>query len=183
MTGIIKVDTIQNNGGTTGLTIDSGGDVTVSEMSCDQWRLTANFSSTNATLTGWERPDDSYSNYINGLSESSGVFTFSKTGLYMVYCHFMAQNQSGSADGSMGLELRVSTDSGSTYDAAALSYVGDTDTGNNNGTSLHYLLNVTDASTFRVLLETKSLNSGSFILGNTTTNLTAITFVKLAPAQ
>lgn len=181
MTSVIKVDTIQSSGGTTGLTIDSGGDVTVSEMSCDQWRLTANFDTTNTTLTGWERPDDSYSSYINGLSESSGVFTFSKTGLYMVYCHFMAQAVSN--DGSMGLELRVSTDSGSTYDAAALSYVGDTDTGNNNGTAFHYLLNVTDASTFRVLLETKSLTTGSFILGNTTANLTAITFVKLAPAQ
>ena len=32
MTSVIKVDTIQSSGGTTGLTIDSGGDVTVSEI-------------------------------------------------------------------------------------------------------------------------------------------------------
>ena len=31
MTGIIKVDTIQNNGGTTGLTIDSSGRVNLAK--------------------------------------------------------------------------------------------------------------------------------------------------------
>lgn len=177
----IRVDTIQSSGGDTGLTIASGGDVTISEMSCDSWRLTSNFDTNNGTLSAWERPDDGYGSYINGLTVSSGVFTFTKTGLYRVDCHFMAQG--GSVDGSMGVQMNVSTDGGSTYDSAAYSYVGDTDYGNNNGTAFFYLLNVTNISNFRVYFKAVSLGSGSYILGNSNTNVTAVHFVKLAPAQ
>ena len=143
--------------------------------------MTGNFSTSGVTLTGWERPDDGVGSYINGLTESSGVFTFTKTGLYKVDCHFMAQG--GSVDGSMGVSLEVSTDSGSSYSLVSYSYVGDTDTGNNNGSAFMYLLNVTNTSTFRVRFKTLSLASGSYILGATSNNVTAAYFVKLAPAQ
>ena len=42
MTGIIKVDTIQNNGGTTGLTIDSSEDVCIDTASLACYGLSAN---------------------------------------------------------------------------------------------------------------------------------------------
>ena len=50
----------------------------------DLWRLSANFSTDNGTITGWERPDESsiVGVSVNGLTESSGIFTFPSTGIY-----------------------------------------------------------------------------------------------------
>ena len=88
MTSILKVSEIQDpTNSNTALTIGSSGDVTISETVIDSWRLTANFTTNAATITGWERPDDGFHAYINGLTESSGVFSFTKNRLvYNRYC-------------------------------------------------------------------------------------------------
>jgi len=179
----LDLATIKDSTGTnTAMTIDTAGDVTMSQASVDFWRLTANFSTDAADITGWERPDDGYNAYINGLSESSGVFTFTKTGLYKFDFVVQAQNASG-GDGSFGVVGYVSTNSGSSYDQAALAYNGEIDTGTNNGASFQMLINVTDIGTFRVKFQASSLSSGTFISGNTDYNFTHFSCIKLAPAQ
>ena len=60
MTGIIKVDTIQNNGGTTGLTIDSNGYITSGKVPA--WRIgrDTDFNVTNSatwTQIEWDALD------------------------------------------------------------------------------------------------------------------------------
>ena len=59
MTSIIKVDNIQNSSGTSAMSIDSSGDVTFTTAEIDLYRLSADFTS-NAVMTGWERPDDGH---------------------------------------------------------------------------------------------------------------------------
>jgi hypothetical protein len=179
----LDLATIKDSTGTnTAMTIDTAGDVTMSQASVDFWRLTAHFSTDAADITGWERPDDGYNAYINGLSESSGVFTFTKTGLYKF--DFVVQAQNGtSGDGSFGVVGFVSTNSGSGYDQASLAYCGETVAGTNNGASFQMMVNVTDIATFRVKFQSTSLSSGTFISGHSDYNFTCFSCIKLASAQ
>ena len=172
MSSILKVDEIQNTSGTSLMDAD---------LSIDIWRLTADFGTNAATITGWERPDDGYQATVNGLSESSGVFTFTKTGLYQISLNFNAT--STGVDGSMGIVAYVSTNSGSSYDDAALAYSGDTDTGNNNSAGFVFHVNVTNASNTSIKFVSTSLASGSVISGDTNQNLTHFSSIKVAPAQ
>ena len=55
----------------------------------DMWRVSANFANSsngaNEVLTSnWERADTDFAKIGTGLSESSGVFTFPSTGVYLV---------------------------------------------------------------------------------------------------
>jgi len=183
MTSILKVNQIQTTAGTTAITINNSGEVTESQASVDFWRMNAHDSSSGTTITAWERPDDGYNGYINGLSVSSGVFSFTKTGLYKFDVCVLAQNVS-SADTSFGVTARVSTNSGGAYDLAAVAYNGSADSGDgNNGASMQFMVNVTDISTFRVKFITDSLSSGTYISGDSTRNWTCFSCIKLAPAQ
>ena len=159
------------------------GELTQSQTSIDFWRMNAHDSSSGTTITAWERPDDGYYASINGLTVSSGVFSFAKTGLYKFDVCVLAQNVS-SADTSFGVAGRVSTNSGGAYDEAAIAYNGSADSGDgNNGASMQFMVNVTDTSTFRVKFTTDSLASGTYIAGDTNRNMTCFSCIKLAPAQ
>jgi hypothetical protein len=173
MSSVLKVDAIQNTAGTSLMDAD---------LSIDIWRLASSFSTNAATITGWERPDDGYQATVNGLSESSGVFTFTKTGLYQISFNFNAQNAS-SADGSMGIVAYVSTNGGSSYDDAALAYSGDIDQGTNNSAGFVFHVNVTNASNTSIKFVTTSLASGTSIAGDTNQNYTHFSSIKVAPAQ
>jgi len=51
----------------------------------DQWRITADVSSASAILTSnWERCDTHYDKVGTGMSESSGVFSFPETGIWLI---------------------------------------------------------------------------------------------------
>ena len=178
----ILVNELAHTNDTTALTVDTAGDLTMSQASVDFWRLTANDSSSGTDITAWERPDDGYNGYVNGLTVSSGIFSFTKTGLYKFDVVVQGQNTT-TADGSFGVTGRVSTNSGGAYDIAAVAYNGDTDTGGNNGASMQFMVNVTDTSTFRVKFITDSLASGTHISGSSTQNYTCFSCIKLAPAQ
>ena len=98
------------NTGVFGLDVDSTGLVTLTDVEIDLWRLGANFGS-NATVTGWVRPTYTGHGYGGtGMTESSGVFTFPKTGLYKITGQFRLSLDSGET--SAGCIIRLSTDSG-----------------------------------------------------------------------
>ena len=173
MSSNLNVDTIKNTSGTT---------LMDANISIDLWRLSSSFTTNSATITGWERPDDGYNAVINGLTESSGVFTFAVTGLYEVQVIIHAQNTS-SSDGSFAASLEVSSDGGSNWDIGGFTFNGDIDTGTNKSMTNKVFVNVTDTSLYRFRIVTNSLASGTQINGNTDYNYTCVSFVKLAPAQ
>ena len=91
MTSIIKVNELQDAGGNTIIssngtgtfTSNLGGGITVA----DQWRLSANASAAqDLDLTSnLERVDTTGQGTLGtGMTESSGVFTFPSTGIYLV---------------------------------------------------------------------------------------------------
>ena len=86
MTGIIKVDTIQNNGGTTGLTIDSAGYITSGKVPA--WRIGRD-TDFNVTASGtytkveWdERDNSSVNTFMDHVTYSSGDIVIPVAGIY-----------------------------------------------------------------------------------------------------
>lgn len=185
MTSIIKVDNIQNSGGTAAISIDSNGQVSMpNTVEIDHWRLPADFATNAATVTGWERNDDATFSYVGtGMTESSGVFTFPKTGLYKVTGEF--EINCSTSDSAATLNIMVSSDSGSNYDQRAYAVVRGTaaDTDGAGGVSRTILVNVTDAASFRYKIDTASFGSGTVLEGNTNYDRTSILFERIANSQ
>jgi len=181
----IEAQNYKYDSDTTAMIIDTSGNVTESNYVLDQWRLNTNFTSHGATInTGWERPDNATHGRIGtGMTESSGIFTFPSTGLWMVTV--CARMYVAGADGTVGIAVKVSSNGGGSTSTVASAYEGDTSSGNdNNGQATCIaLINVTNASNFQVSLLTISVGSGSAIVGNTDENTTHITFERKGNAQ
>ena len=109
------------------------------------------------------------------MSESSGIFTFPETGLWFV--RFSWDGDSSNVGGNM--RIHASSDSGSNYDRLTDPHVGDGQ-GWYIGSSTEAMINVTNASTFRVKFEkTASWN----MYGDTNANRTYMTFIRLGDSQ
>lgn len=158
-----------------------GTDVTQGILEADQYRLTADITSnTDPISSNLERVDDaSFSKIGTGISVSSGIFSFPRTGLYQVY--FTLRSQQSSSDTITGVTY-VTTDNGSNYDSVAESANGDNgSTRVNIGTSIAFV-NVTNISNVKVKFAIESLSSGT-VEGSTDTNKTSFTFIRLGDSQ
>ena len=181
MSSILKVDTIQNTGGTTGVSIDNNGVVNLSNtVMYDMYRLTTDVGS-NGTLTDWEKPDNTLHTTVgDSMSVSSGIFTFPRTGVYRV--NFHAVISTASADSLAAVQLEGTTDN-SSYSILNYAREGgssDLDYGTASGESI---VNINDLTNRKIRLAANSVSIGTLINGNTSQNETTITFQWLAPAQ
>ena len=196
MTAILKVDTIQDTSGNNiinenanTITIGKSGDTTnivgtlqndgaalISGITmADQWRLTANtsYSSTTNLTANLERVDTSGQGTIGtAMSESSGVFTFPSTGMYMVLTSWYII---ASSDGSANIITQVTQNNSSYVDA---SYANSHSSGNSTNPS-NYIVDVTDTSNVKVKFRTNSFDSGTSIYGETATTYTGVWFIRL----
>ena len=113
------------------------------------------------------------------MSESSGEFTFPQTGIYNVTVFYGGYKSSGNSAYS-GVQLRVSDNSGSSYTNIAASYqsiiAGPTNP-HFSGT-VGAIIDVTNASTFRVKLLIDR-NAETVFFGSSTGNYTGVTFIRL----
>ena len=97
-----------------GRVMHNGVNMTPTQM-VDQWRVPATFNvSGNIYITSWERNDSSgFAKIGTGMSHSSGVFTFPKTGVYRVDFRFGYYK---AADRRyVGALIQLSTNSGGSY--------------------------------------------------------------------
>ena len=119
MTGIIKVDTIQNNGGTTGLTIDTNGVIVRSVVPA--WRATAihdDRTASGASPVTWSTATDTNDNRryrlggvtLGGTSPTNHEFTVPVTGLYQLNVN-MRVDEVGTSYMYMLLQVNNSTTS------------------------------------------------------------------------
>ena len=191
MTSTIGVKKIQHTNGTAAASINSSGVVTFNQIpvgpfiaEVDVFRLTANQSGgTDADITSnLERVDDaSFSKIGTGMTNSSGVFTFPRTGLYQVN---MQCAVTANADANAMVGAQVSTNSGGAYDDVALANAGEEGSGDSKITCYaHFFVNVTNISTFRVKFLTTSMGSSSFLMGDTNQNFTTFSFIRLGDSQ
>ena len=141
----------------------------------DQWSITTDNNKTNGQVidTGWERSDYFFAQIGTGMTESSGIFTFPQTGIYLL----MSQHALNTSTSSAGVQMRVSSDSGSNYSTISHGEV----TVDHSGyyfLSLHGVVDVQNASTYRFGL--RADNSGNVqYSGNSNALRNGVTFIRL----
>ena len=176
----IQVNTINEYTGANGVTIDGAlikdGDVAGILKSAQTFRLTAGIGGAyDAFITSnWEVPDtENQGNKGSIVSESSGVFTFSETGFYLI----LAQGSTTSnTAGNITIETHATNDN-STYSQLTQARLYNS---NQNGTTFsHTIIDVTNTSNDKVKFLAVVDQSDSELRGSTTTNLTSVCFIKL----
>jgi len=206
MTAILKVDTIQDTSGNNminessdTITIGASGDTTniigtlqnngsalnfatVNGITmADVWRLSAGLSSVSVDgflTSNWEKADDTTAGYIgSSMSESSGVFTFPSTGMYLVT--FYLNGKSVTSSNTRYMNGRIyTTSNNSSYNIVARGM----DSAGGNAQDFcavaSYIVDVTDTANVKVKFSYEFENSGN-IYGTTNENQTYATFVRL----
>jgi hypothetical protein len=203
MTAILKVDEIQDTSGNNiinenanTVTIGKSGD-TVNVVGtlqnggtnflqgiteADQWRLTADITSdgTDQFITSnLERIDTSGQGTLGtGMTESSGVFTFPSTGIWIVRSVMSFQGIDGT-EVAMTNSIYVTVNN-STYSRIALNQNGNNSGSQQNMSAMaETFIDVTNTSNVKVKFEYSSVNNGNRILGSTTQNRTCFIFIRL----
>ena len=165
--------------GGTGKIMHNGLNVAAAPM-VDQWRVAATLdinSGANFITSNWERVDsDGFGKIGDGMSESSGVFTFPSTGIYHIQTTVNFRNPSAT---SGNFAYISTTTDGSTFDDAALS-LGRVSAANSYSTSTcDFVFDVTDTSTHKVKLKVYVSSSSTDVEGDSNRNMTSMTFTRL----
>ena len=132
----------------------------------DHWRVTANTNAnTNAYITSnWERNDTTgFSKIGTGLSESSGVFSFPSTGIYLI--NYFAQFQIHGDDTTIQLKL-YTTVNNSSYTLQSIAYAGNgANTDSVKGSASNFFIfDVTDTSNCKFKLYTDDMGGSTSLL-------------------
>ena len=177
MTSELKVDTISEKTSTAGVTIDSvlikDGNVDGVDVSAitqgikeyDNWELTANIT-TNADITSnLARPSRTLVTKMGtGMTQSSGVFTFPSTGLWLVKVVLYALCNSG--DTVLVHTIATDDDFSSSTNVSIAKFGNNASTGETGGRGYsEVMLDIEDTSTDKVKFASVSIASGSQISG------------------
>ena len=179
---IVETDTINEKTSTSGVTIDGvlikdglvdGKDVSAlgGINGVQTFRLTANRTGGAGFITAnWEEDDGDYEALGSFISESSGVFSFSSTGKYLIITFAMMYST-----GYNNVQTYVDSGDGTFTSRARASGVGNS---HENGASSHCFVDVTSTD-FKVKLYSSNNNNSTTVYGDTGYNKTAITFIRI----
>ena len=153
-----------------GSAVSLGGSATTATTNgiteADQWRMTANKASSGDINANLERVDTTGGGYLgSGMTESSGIFTFPDTGIWLVIANQLSDNL-------VRLSTYTTTD-GTTFTVACNIRC---DSSTQSGSSF-FMFDVTNTSTHKVKF---TYDSGSGTLyGSTSVNQTHFTFIRI----
>lgn len=176
--------------GTGVMTVPSDGSVTTAKMfsgfkngitELDQWRLTTDTNTgSNADVTSnWERVDSSgWGKIGTGLTESSGIFSFSQTGIYRI--DFRAIFSGSTNDNTHALALKITLNN-SSYTEVVGAYGGNIDSaniGSSSGSNV-FFFDVTNISNNKFKFTTQSFDGSTYLVGNTNSSLTSFAIMRI----
>ena len=145
------------------------------------WRLTSNFTGDATPITSNLEADDTYSQGAIGsaMTQSSGVFTFPSTGIYLIQAQ--GEFYYGGDSRYNQLIIEVTTDN-TNYNEASKSTGGiaqaESSTTHANSSSF-YLFDVTDVSTHKVRFTSSVSVNSVTTYGDTNRNFSCMTFIRL----
>ena len=148
----------------------------------DRWRLTTDFTNTAEPIaSNLERADEASPGLIGtGMTQSSGIFTFPSTGIYLIQAQFGFQLNGDARDLAHYIKF---TTNNSTYAAGAANDVFIRQTSSLttwNGNFISYTFDVTNVTTHKVRFDVEvGSNIATTIRGSTTADITAFTFIRL----
>ena len=156
--------------------------VTPGVSMADQWRITAAHAvpTQNSVISAnWERVDGTAQGTLGtGMTQSSGVFTFPQTGIYLV--RFQGYLEENTSTSQAQVEMRASTDGGSSYSTIAYSVcsIPDLSTYTYNHIQMESLVDVTNVSNVRVFWQSYSATATA-LDGSSSQNRTYATFIRV----
>ena len=147
----------------------------------DQWRLTSHMTLTTSLATvslNLERNDSNgYAGIGTGMTESSGIFTFPTTGIYLVKMFVTTYGESGS---TLGIHARIQgTKAGGSWADKAQASESVFGTGDYGSIGIEMVWDCESTSGDKILMQSYSNNAGRKILGSSTIQRTGITFIRL----
>ena len=149
-----------------------------------QWRLTVDFAigtSEAIVANTWEEVDTSVQGTGVGanLTQASGVYTFPDTGKWFVEFHGRVSKNSGDV-AVIAADLFATTGSGaSTEVRIAQSWGSVSSAGTNDTLCMSSMIDVTDVTKNKIKVKLSAGNSGADLKGNSTFNLTYLTFTRI----
>jgi hypothetical protein len=174
--------------GTERLVIESTGEVKANgkdlagysdgvEFSVQQFRVTSDQTTTgaNADVGNWEVPDSTLqANFGSNVSESSGTFTFSKTGYYKVEIVGLgAAGTDGSAHHNIYIHATDDNFSNGVDIARGITQAG----GGGDSAYASAIIDVTDLTNHKIKF--RYFNTGGSFIGDSAQNKTYATFTRL----
>jgi hypothetical protein len=147
----------------------------------DQWRLTTGSVGAGDLTSNLERNDSTgYGQLGTGMTESSGVFTFPSTGIYLISFSATFYNASGDSRFNRA-DIKVTTNNSSytTVARGVTSHNVISSAFTYSGAFTQYQLDVTDTSNVKVMFSREFQESNTYIEGDTASNKTFMTFLKL----
>ena len=189
--GTIFVDNLEPQSGTS-LTLGASGDTLQAASGvtnnlgitmADHWRLTSNFTGSGAgdiTANLARVTHDSFSPIGSGMTESSGIFTFPSTGMYLIMAHgdFLT---TGSSSAYSSIYIKTTTDN-STYNNRAQSWTSIFTASAYGQSDNNQLFNVTNTSTHKVKF-VYELNNSQIVEGSLNSIRTHFIFIRLGDSQ
>ena len=154
----------------------------------DQFRLSSNFTYTGSQAavvlsSNWERVDTRGFGLLGtGMTQSSGVFTFSSTGIYLISFGFHGEGSNTNNNRFIVGGIDVTTD-GTNFNTAG--DVGTNILGNTMGTDTRgsgffmHQFDVTNVSTHKVRFWIACNNNNVILFGNTNETYTYVNFIRL----
>ena len=186
----IETNTIAPSTGTTltlgesGDTVQVGTGATASGFGgiteADQYRYTASSGGISGDITSnLERVDTDFDKIGTGITNSSGIFSFPSTGIYLIETQANISFVNEADNGSI-IALHITTDN-SNYNERARAYAGSNSTSNNSQFTVYssYMVDVTNISNVKVKFVASSFDSQTFLEGHTDRNQTSFTFIRL----
>ena len=145
---------------------------------CGQFRITSNQAGDQDPLNAWEENDDAtYARVGSAVTQSSGIFSFPSTGIYLIIWDVACNSTSGT-DKSSAWEIYMTTDN-SSYTKIARNTESFSDTYQYKNTNSSVMVDVTNTSNDKVKFVVSGTNSVVQTNGNSTQNQTAVTFLRV----
>ena len=137
----------------------------------DWWGLSADLSvaqGENTVTANWFRHNTINGTIGSAMSQSSGIFTFPSTGIYLIKINANYYESSSAGHNYAGFYIKYSTNSGSSYSTGSF---GGSAMNNYGGTTYEHAscsmtFDVTDVSTHRVAFNTIT-SGGSMVISGT----------------
>ena len=160
----------------TGTVAGAGGGIT----EADQWRVISNFSGdANPIASNWERNDTDFSKIGTGLTQSSGIFSFPSTGIYLVMAEWVGYYNGDSKYNEY--EIQVTTNN-SSYNVRGNTsqFLQQTSSDNGDGNcGCHCIIDVTDTSNVKFRISFAAAHNSTTTKGDTNMNRTYFTAIRL----
>jgi len=176
--GVAGISSSSTSG--TAISIDSSNRVSMdSSHVFDMFELTADITSNQTPISSnLRRVQHAAFAPLNGMSVSSGVFTFPFTGLYRVEFFYKSNPI---ANDNIVFACQFTTDN-SSYSNATTANSSASNAAENSASGIAFI-NVTNTSQVKVRFNAGSISSGSKIKGSTNETVTGLVFTRLTDAQ